>query len=317
MYNYYRKLSFKKGVYDYLKNIHIMCFMIDLHMHTTYSDGSFSLKEVLQKCEDKHLSVISITDHNVVGSYFEMENFNVKDYFSGHIVVGVELNTYAAGVPIELLGYNFDYNKLSKVLEDTYLKPEERNRIEFERLVQKCKDYGIKLDDDILNQFDPASFASKVILNNLMHYEENQSKINERSWGSIRDFYRDYMSNPDAPLFVDCLDLLPDMNTVINMVKDAGGLVFVPHIYEYRVNSPKVIEALLANSRIDGFECYYPTFSEEQNKEVRRIVKENNLFMSGGSDFHGAMKPDIEVGTGKNNLRIPESIQENWAKYLY
>jgi len=291
--------------------------MIDLHMHTTYSDGSCSLKEVLQKCEDKHLSVISITDHNVVDAYFEMEEFNVKEFFSGKIIVGVELNTYAAGVPIELLGYNFDYKKIKAFLDKTYYSIEERNRIEFDMLVKRCIDYGIVLDDDILDQFDPQSFASKVVLKSIMNHEENRTKINERSWGSIRDFYRDYMSNPDTPLFVDCLKLLPDLDTTINMVKNAGGLVFVPHIFEYRDNSPKVIEALLANGRIDGFECYYPTFTDEQNEYVRNLVKKHNLLVSGGSDFHGDMKPDIDVGTGRNNLSVPESIQENWAKYLY
>ncbi len=291
--------------------------MIDLHMHTTYSDGSLSLKELLTKCEEKHLSVISITDHNVVDAYFEMENFNVKEYFTGHIVVGVELNTICAGVPIELLGYNFDYHKIKEFLDKNYLSIEERNKVEFERLVKRCQDYGIKLDDDILTQFNPNVFASKVILNSLMKYEENRSKINERSWGSIRDFYRDYMSNPNTPLFVDCLDLVPDLDTTISLVKEAGGMVFVPHIFEYRDNSPKVIEALLANGRIDGFECYYPTFTDEQNEQVRNVVKDNNLLMSGGSDFHGDMKPDIDVGTGRNNLSIPESVQENWAKYLY
>ena len=120
-----------------------------------------------------------------------------------------------------------------------------------------------------------------------------------------------------TPLFVDCLDLVPDLDTTISLVKEAGGLVFVPHIFEYRDNSPKVIEALLSNGRIDGFECYYPTFTDEQNEQVRKIVKDNNLLMSGGSDFHGDMKPDIDVGTGRNNLSIPESVQENWAKYIY
>ena len=114
--------------------------MIDLHIHTTYSDGTDSLKEVLQKAENKNLSVISITDHNNCDAYFELENLNVSDYFTGRIIAGIELNTKAEGVPIEILGYNIDYKKMNELAKKTYLSPDKRNELEFERLVNKCKE---------------------------------------------------------------------------------------------------------------------------------------------------------------------------------
>ena len=93
--------------------------------------------------------------------------------------------------------------------------------------------------------------------------------------------------------------------------------MFVPHIYEYRENTPKVLKALLENGRLDGFECYYSTFSDKQHNEILEIAKKNNLYISGGSDFHGTPKPDIDIGVGKGNLQIPDIIQENWAIYKY
>ncbi len=291
--------------------------MIDLHMHTTYSDGTFPVIDVLRMCEEKHLSVISITDHNTCEAYFEMERMNVKDFYKGHIVVGIELNTRVAGVPIEILGYNYDYNIMKDLLKDIYISSEEHNRIEFNRLIDNCHKAGIILDDDIAERFDPNSFASVTILRSIMKYDENRTKINERSWGSIRDFYRDYMSNPNTPLFVDTSDLVPDLDTAIDLVKKSGGLVFVPHIYEYRENTPKVIEGLLQNGRIDGFECYYTTFTPEQHEEILQITKEHNLLMSGGSDFHGTIKPRVKLGVGYGDLSVPESVQEPWAEYKY
>ncbi len=291
--------------------------MIDLHMHTTYSDGSDSLIDVLKKCEEKKLSVISITDHNTCDGYLELERINVKDYYSGHIIVGIELNTRAAEIPIELLGYNIDYKKMIPLLEKTYISSSERNRIEFERLIQKCYDAGIKLDEDVIDQFDPNSFASIVILRNITHYEENRDKINERSWGSLRDFYRDYMSNPDTPLYVDSSDLVPDLDTTISLIKEADGLVFVPHIYEYRDNTPKVLDELLKNGKIDGFECYYSTFTDEQHDYILNLSREKGYLISGGSDYHGKPKPTISLGIGSGNLNIPDSIIDNWAKFIY
>ena len=93
--------------------------MIDLHMHTTYSDGTDTVKELLEKAEFLGLEVISITDHNTCKAYFEMEKFNVKEIYHGNIIVGCEFTTSFDNRLIEVLGYGFDYkgvNKYSKYL---------------------------------------------------------------------------------------------------------------------------------------------------------------------------------------------------------
>ena len=200
--------------------------MIDLHIHTTYSDGSYKLVDILKKCEEKKLSVISITDHNTCDSYFELEKLNLKNYYNGHIIVGIELNTMVAGIPIEILGYNYDYYKMSELLKKYYLKPEERNKIEFERLVEKCKKYGLILDDNVLSQFDPNIFASVTILKNIQNHKENKAKINETYCQTMRDFYREYMSNPNTPLYVDTSDLIPDLNIAIDLIKKSRWISF-------------------------------------------------------------------------------------------
>ena len=290
--------------------------MIDLHMHTKYSDGTDSLKEILQNCEKKKLSVISITDHNNCDAYFEMENLNISDYFSGKIIAGIELNTKAEDVPIEILGYNIDYKKMNELAKKTYLSTDKRNELEFERLVKKCYEYGIILDDDVIDKFDKNDFASVAIHKSITNHEENKEKINERAWKSNIDFYREYMSNPSTPLYVEMDDMVPDLDKAINLVKDSGGLVFIPHIYEYRDNTPKVLEHILKNGRLDGIECYYTTYTEEQHEHILKLTKEKGLFISGGCDYHGKRKPLVQLGIGYGNLCIPAEIQKPWAKYI-
>ena len=145
-------------------------------------------------------------------------------------------------------------------------------------------------------------------------YEENKLKINERSWESSRDFYRDYMSNPSTPLYVKVDDLVPELDVAINSVIEEGGLVFIPHIFEYRENTPKVLDVLLRTPNISGFECYYTTFTKEQHEYIFNICKDRGYYISGGSDYHGSKKPDVFLGTGYGNLSIPDNIVFPWEK---
>ena len=107
--------------------------MIDLHMHTHYSDGTNSVTEILQKAEELKLEYISITDHNTCEAHEELENIDVSKYYSGKIITGVELNTIVLDIPIEILGYGIDIHKIKGVLKNTYLSPEERNLYELTR----------------------------------------------------------------------------------------------------------------------------------------------------------------------------------------
>lgn len=91
--------------------------MIDLHMHTKYSDGSDSLCELLTRVENKKLNTISITDHNTGLAYEEMEKIDLRKYYTGKIIPGIELNTKVLGVPIEILGYGIDYKKMNELVK--------------------------------------------------------------------------------------------------------------------------------------------------------------------------------------------------------
>lgn len=93
-----------------------------------------------------------------------------------------------------------------------------------------------------------------------------------------------------------------------------GGKVFLPHIFEYKDNSKKILDFILDNYSIDGIECYYTTFNKEQSDFLLNLCKKKNFLISGGSDYHGMAKPNVDLGIGFGNLAIPENILNNWIK---
>ncbi len=288
--------------------------MIDLHTHTKYSDGADSVIELLKNAESKKLNIISITDHNTALAYDELEKMNYKQYYTGKIIPGIELNTKALGVPIEILGYGIDYKKMNEMLKDVYIPAEERNKIEVKRLYDRCIKAGIKLDEDCLKNFDSTSFASKFIQTEIKKYQENKEIITEDAWNDTKVFYRKYMSNPEGILYVEMDDFVPDFNVASELVKKAGGLIFLPHIYEYRENSERILAYILENYKIDGIECFYTTFTDEQKTGLVKLCNDRELYMSGGSDYHGKNKPNVDIGIGFGNLKVEDSIIDAWVE---
>ena len=246
--------------------------MIDLHMHSTYSDGTESCSTILKKCQNKNLDFISITDHNTALGYEELEDKNISSLFNGHIIPGIELNTKVLNIPIEILGYGIDYKKMNELV----------------------KKYIFLLRKEITK------------------HKENKKLLSEYAWNSSKIFYRQYMSDPKTPLYVEMDDFVPDFETASNLVRQAGGLVFIPHIFEYKKNAEPILTYILENFDIDGIECFYTTFSTEQHENLINLCNERNLFISGGSDFHGKIKPDVDIGVGYGNMQIPDSIVEVW-----
>lgn len=286
--------------------------MIDLHIHTSYSDGTDTCVDILKKAEEKHLSVISITDHNTMLAYSELENINIKEYYSGKIIQGIELNTKVLGVPIEILGYGVDYKKMNELVKKIYIPAEDRNKIEVERLLSKCLKAGIKIDCNCIERYNPSMFASIFIHSEIVKNIENKKIIDNEAWEDTKVFYRKHMSNPEGMLYVEMDDFVPDFDTAANLIRECGGLVFLPHIFEYRENSRKILDYIMKNYKFDGIECYYTTFTSEQTKELLKLCIQNNLYISGGSDYHGYNKPNVNMGNGFGYLVINDDIINNW-----
>ena len=100
--------------------------MIDLHTHTSYSDGTWSVKELLSKAKEANIELLSITDHDTVEAYLEMKENDYSYIFPNRIINGVELNVIANGSSIELLVYNYDLDTMNKWCLNKYKNPDEK-----------------------------------------------------------------------------------------------------------------------------------------------------------------------------------------------
>lgn len=293
--------------------------MIDLHIHTKYSDGTSEVLEILKMAEEKHLEYISITDHNSCMAYKELENIDIKKYYSGKIITGVELNTSINGINIELLGYGIDTKYIQEKLKTMYITAKERNEIEKDQLIQRCNDLKIELEDPEMKYFDEQihKYYSTYLLEQIKKNPINKKHfLSRESWEDAMKFYRKEMCNEKSKFYIDNTKLYPSIEEVIELIKQANGLVFVPHIYIYGEKSEIVFKNIINNYKVDGFECFHSKFTKEQSQEILKYAKENNYYISGGSDYHGKVKPEIKIGEGKDNLNINKEIILPWINKI-
>lgn len=290
--------------------------LVDLHTHSTKSDGTYSPNQLLQEAESKGIEIFSITDHETVEAYYDID----KKIFRGILIPGIELRTSCFGIAIELLGYGFDVGVMKKLLKQYHYKSNaELDKYMIFLANKQYKEIGVTLSPSFIEDFNPDIHPrlSKYIHSSIMKYPENKKYLESLPEG--KSFFRYCMTNPDSPLFLDLSSAFPSIKELITTIKFAGGLVSIPHIFEYKDNSEKILQHLLENYEIDMIECYYSSFTQEQTDYLLGICKEYNKYVSGGSDFHGAIRPQVELGLGTNcNLQIPIETIKEWVheKYL-
>ena len=291
--------------------------MIDLHIHTTYSDGADTLIEVLEKAEKLGLKYISITDHDNCKAYKELENLDIKKYYTGTIIPGIEIKCSYNRRLIEILGYKIDTNKMQE-WADEYYKDKTKAILQkkyFNILCEKSKEIGLKISEESKSNFDSEKeWASVHIYNELVKYEENKKILPEGTLDSFNNFSKKYCGDVNSKLYIDKSADYPSLQEAIDVVKKCNGLVFLPHlfIYKWANNKKEFIDEILKNYDIDGIECMHSEFDDEQIEYLLKLTKERNYFRSGGSDYHGKNKVGINLGVGKGNLRIPEEFVEEW-----
>lgn len=290
--------------------------MIDLHMHTTYSDGTDSLKEILQNANEANLEIISITDHNTCKAYEEMEQLNISELYQGKIIVGTEFTTSFANRMIEVLGYGFDYKKINEYLKQYYTpeKIEENVTILYNRLVKRLNELGIICYiENVKKRKKGSEFFERGIYEEIIKHPENKRILKEDILSSFSDFIRKGLTNPKSELYLNYPELKPSMEEIINVIHEAGGIVFLAHPFQYKIEDIEgFLEKIYRETHLDGIECFYTTFSKEQIEYLINFAKEKNLLISGGSDYHGKNKQKHDLGIGSGNLNINKDIISNW-----
>ena len=291
--------------------------MIDLHMHTKNSDGSDTTEELIKKAEGMKLKYISITDHDNVHAHEDISDRHLEKLFSGKIITGIEIKCIYKKRTIEVLGYKYDLNKMSEWVTNFYKdkSKEVLQRKYFDKTYDACKQLGFKLTEKDKIDWNPKTdWASFTIYSDLKKYKENEGVYADDILNDFTTFNKKYCSDMNSILYIDKSDDYPSLETAIKAIKDAGGLVFVAHVFIYKAIKDKeaFINDLIENYDIDGFECYHSEFTDDQIQYLLNLTKEKGLLRSGGSDYHGINKKGIDMATGKGNLKIDESLVEDW-----
>ncbi|MFQ7821617.1 PHP domain-containing protein [Clostridium sp.] len=248
--------------------------LVDLHIHTYYSDGTMSPKEVVEDAKRKNLGIIAITDHDVLDSYEELK---VEAEKAGIIAIrGVEIDSIFEGHLVHLLAYKFEDNeKLFKLINHA---KEQLLETSIELIRRMENDYeGISLEDYNSYEYERRKGGWKGI-----HYLHDR-KITEGLFDGVK-FYGKYDCGHEKFAF-------PSVGEVCNTVHDANGYVVLAHPCNYYSNKNKeeILEKLeiLKSLGIDGVECYYPANSDLMTNTCLEFCKDNNLIITAGSDGHG------------------------------
>ena len=265
--------------------------LVDLHIHTYYSDGTMSPKEVVEDAKRKNLGIIAITDHDVLDSYEELK---VEAEKAGIIAIrGVEIDSIFEGHLVHLLAYKFEDNeKLFKLINHA---KEQLLETSIELIRRMENDYeGISLEDYNSYEYERRKGGWKGI-----HYLHDR-KITEGLFDGVK-FYGKYDCGHEKFAF-------PSEEEVCNTVHDANGYVVLAHPCNYYSNKNKedILEKLeiLKSLGIDGVECYYPANSDLMTNTCLEFCKDNNLIITAGSDGHGdfgAVSKGIEYYIGAIN----------------
>ena len=265
--------------------------LVDLHIHTYYSDGTMSPKEVVEDAKRKNLGIIAITDHDVLDSYEELK---VEAEKAGIIAIrGVEIDSIFEGHLVHLLAYKFEDNeKLFKLINHA---KEQLLETSIELIRRMENDYeGISLEDYNSYEYERRKGGWKGI-----HYLHDR-KITEGLFDGVK-FYGKYDCGHEKFDF-------PSVGEVCNTVHDANGYVVLAHPCNYYSNKNKedILEKLeiLKSLGIDGVECYYPANSDLMTNTCLEFCKDNNLIITAGSDGHGdfgAVSKGIEYYIGAIN----------------
>ena len=252
--------------------------MIDLHIHSVYSDGTYTPKEIITKAKTLNLKQISITDHNILdGSITASKNCDIN------FIVGTELSVGYKGHEVHLLGYfpnGSDYKNTMFVINEG----EAYKKVAILELIENLNEIGIDIKITDLAEF------SKGIINRV-HVCMAMKKRGYIS--SIDEGFKKYVGE-DCPAFVERKTV--PLDEAIKAIHDDGGLAIVAHPYEY--NDLDSIDDFLLDviNDIDGIECFHPSANQEQSNHLIEIAQKNNKLITGGSDFHGDNKPDIDLG---------------------
>lgn len=276
---------------------------IDLHVHSVCSDGTYTPEDLVELAVKSDLVAFALTDHDTMDGVDRAinaaENRNIE------VIPGVELSCEYDVSPtkkkeIHILGYRPDHHQpeFQDALAAIAQEREDRNR----KMCQKLSGAGYPIDYSSLI----SRFGNKIVTR--AHFA--RFLFEKGAIPSIDTAFKKVLSQ-DGPYFVRRHYLAP--KKAIDLIKSAGGIPVLAHplLYKLSVSEIRSLIIELKGYGLRGIEAMYSRNHGTDEAFVRKLSNEYGLFITGGSDFHGDNKPDIELGRGEGRLRVPVMLLEN------
>lgn len=276
---------------------------IDLHVHSVCSDGTFTPEELVDLAIQNDLVAFALTDHDTTDGV-ERAIEAAKDKHI-EVIPGVELSCEYTITPtrkkeIHILGYQLDWKQkeLCDALADVAREREERNR----KMCKNLSSAGYPIDYPSL----VARFGNTILTR--AHFA--RFLLEKGAIPSIDAAFKKILAQ-DGPYFVMRKYLTPKDG--IELIKKAGGIPVLAHPLLYKMSVTEIHNLIieLKSYGLRGIEAMYSRNRGTDEAFVRKLANEYDLFITGGSDFHGTNKPDIELGRGEGKLRVPVMLLEN------
>jgi len=280
---------------------------IDLHIHSSASDGTLPPARIIEVADQLELSAISITDHDTLEGAKEAIRIGIPEHIK--FLTGVEISatpppSFRVSGSFHVLGYGIrlDDPGLNQTLK--VLQTARENRAP--RILERLESLGISLTlADVLKAAGNGQIGRPHIARVL---------VEKKVVKSINEAFGMYLGRV-KPAYVDKYRIGSD--ETLRMIKDAGGIPVLAHPILLKIREKTILENLigvLTEMGLKGIEVFYPEHSEEDQRYYAGLAKRYGLLMTGGSDFHGSLKPDIQMGSGRGDLSVPYEIYENLVR---
>ncbi len=276
---------------------------VDLHVHSTRSDGTYTPTQLVNYAIEKGLKAFALTDHDTVDGIEEA--LKAAEGKPIEVIPGIEYSTEYRKRDVHIVGLFIDY-KAPVFLE--YLERFQASRIE--RNHKLCKNLqGAGFDityEALLKEFPNAVITRAHYAKYLLSHGYVKSMV---------EAFERYLGD-HTPYFVHREKITPE--EVIDITRRAGGIPILAHPTLYKLGREQldILVSTLTDAGLMGLEAIYSTYSPSEESQMKALAKKYNLLISGGSDFHGATKPGLDLGNGYGRLFVHEEVLENLRKAL-
>lgn len=270
--------------------------MIDLHVHTSMSDGTCSPETVVRMALERKLRAIAITDHDTVAGI--KPAFNAGSELGVEVIPAVEMSTEWPHGIMHILGYFIDVENETLLNALSILRSGRMERVP--RIVGKLRACNVLISTEAVRREALGGAPGRPHVAEIM--------VREGYVRTIQEAFDRFLKK-GAPAYVEKQKMSPDR--AIRLIREAGGIAVLAHPYSLDSSTDSELEVILeklVTYGLNGIEAYYPRHTQSQVKSYLRLAKKLHLVVTGGTDFHGATKPEIELGVMPGNATLPYSI---------